>query len=570
MFWLKNIQILNVNSQIQINMKNFKLIVTSCSFLISFYTFSQTISRDFQSEDGLYGTITFTAEPSSSRSINVDCQNISIKGIRTSQGHYSGSDLINYGVTFPINNAKGHFVANGTAAVYINQFARNGQFNGNRFVYHNISNTYSVNFNENVKELIRETNKTENRDVWKETGRVVTDQVNIRAVNVSDRYGINYAIRKLVKEKENKEQYDNLISQANNAQTDQQKLDILTKARQYASNNQKTQLENQISNVQNKIKQEKQERLAQNQQNSQSQQTNSNDDFWNGNGSNQRSSNTTGTVAKSSSSSETAGQKALREYNEWSKEQDRQRAATLGSYSSNVGTQISNNYAQGNYQQAATQATVVAIDAFSSGDTGTGITATSSGVISLLADGAQRRREAQARQAAREAEEERLNQIKRDRERAERAQKRAIANTRSSYFNNLPNKKIPINYHDTKAYFIFVLKNSNESLSFARVTLNRNKEQQLPYKIDILNKLKKKVSFTDAYIQGPFESQKSQNQVYNMLSSRVKSSLLKLNQDINMEVGAAIQTDSNTDFWGNTKQSTVKKKTTTIKKDFWN
>lgn len=234
---------------------------------ISINSFSQTITRDFQTDSGLYGKITFFAKPAGfSNDISINCQNISIDGIRNSQGHYSGSDLINYGIQFPINNAKGYFIVNGTAAVYIKQFARYGKFNGNNYVYDNIGGSYSVNFNENVKQLIKETNSLEKRNVWKETARVVSDQVNVRAVNVSDRYGINDAIKKLEKDKQNTKQYANLMSNIRYNTSNEEKLNILNQAKKYASNSQLNELQSRINKTKDDIKQqnikEEEERIA--------------------------------------------------------------------------------------------------------------------------------------------------------------------------------------------------------------------------------------------------------------------------------------------------------------------
>lgn len=265
-------------------MKNIILILF-CSImgLVSNAQNSETFLRNFNTDNGLYGKITFTIQTTASYNLIVKCNNISIEGINTSKRNYTNKDLADYGILFPINNAKGYFVVNGKTTVWVEELTEAGKeisgtgryetaiFNGNEFVYSKssgaISGTYAANYSKQIKDLIREANKNKNKNSWRETGKAwPKNSVYIRGINIDDHYGINDAIRNLERDKQNKEEFDNLISQANNTQIDQEKLNFLLKAKKYASNSQLNDLEYKISNIQKNIKEQKlkkeKERLA--------------------------------------------------------------------------------------------------------------------------------------------------------------------------------------------------------------------------------------------------------------------------------------------------------------------
>ena len=580
---------------------------------------TEPIVRPFETEAGLYGKISVrpTTTDGFGRVISFKCLNISIEGVRKDGAHFYGNELADYGVRFPINNAKGFFIVNGKATVYVLSSITgdiknggsggwvDGNFGGNKYVYHNIGASYPVDFDERTKQRIKDNSKDLERNVWIETGRVRRETVYINGINVSDRYGIFDAIKSLKKEEEKAQQFDDLMAQVNRASTNEQKLEILTKARQYASNNQKAQLENQISNVQNKIEQEKQERLAQNQQNqqnSQSQQTNSSStDYWGTGNSSSRS--TASNSSSNTRATETATQKGLREYNESVEKQNREREQTSnsGNYSSKAKVEEFNRKttlyelqmeslrieqqktqlaydqaatyaAAGNYGAAAGQYANIAIESFSKGDNISGIAA-GLGVVASSIEQArinkqrrlERERIAEAKKQARLAAERRKKE-------AERKRLLAIKNRQRAFTDALYDSKIPLNYHNKKAYIILVEEESFKTINITKLPLYTNSDGELPYKQDILNKYRKKTDNANnsIYIYGAFESIFQQTKVYNKLISNAKNSLVTVNK-INFTYQLETNSSNNRDYdiWGNSTTNKTTKQKTTPKTDFW-
>lgn len=281
-------------------------------------------------------------------------------------------------------------------------------------------------------------------------------QASFSNVNVSARYSLVTKIKNLEKEKQNQEQYNNLISQANNAQTNQQKLDFLNQAKKYANNSQKSQLENQIQTLRNQIEQEKQQQnsVAQTQQN-----TSSGTDYWGTGNSNSNTNSNNSTVT----TTETKSEKVLREYNESVEKQNREREAALNGnglsannqYYVNAVSSATMSSLNGDYQAATQQYSQLAANGFSTGNSKNAIVGTTGALLSAWQNAAQQRRQ-------REYE---YNQFMEQAEKGKREAKRIIDIRKD--FVNQPKLKSTV-YEDGSSfkplyvYFAYVDKNYTE------------------------------------------------------------------------------------------------------------
>lgn len=140
-----------------------------------------------------------------------------------------------------------------------------------------------------------------------------------------------------------------------------------------------------------------------------------------------------------------------------------------------------------------------------------------------------------------------------------------------NFMNNLNDQSIPINFNQDKAYVIFVQYDHNRELKLIPGILHKTSDNHLPYKQDVLNKLKSDRRLYRVKVYGVYDNfdefKKSANQLY-ATAQQNHVSIKELNR---FEYGTPRenQTNENTndkDFWGDDKSKTKKK----TNDDFWN
>lgn len=188
----------------------------------------------------------------------------------------------------------------------------------------------------------------------------------------------------------------------------------------------------------------------------------------------------------------------------------------------------------------------------------------------------QRARQEFEEESRREEEEKRQRKLRRlDEEKKEEEKRKEeirIKNAKRQFMNDLKDVKIPLNYPNSKAYFIIITKTGEEKIQLSMFTLLRNSDNQLPYKQDILNKFKKENALLNQiYIQGPFITQQQQEKEYQNIKEYAKLSYIEIGKEITFKYNSSNNKtkNSNIDFWGNKKKKKTTKKSKK-KSDFWN
>ena len=181
---------------------------------------------------------------------------------------------------------------------------------------------------------------------------------------------------------------------------------------------------------------------------------------------------------------------------------------------------------------------------------------------------------------SRRIEEEQREEYRR--EQAEFAKRRAIQeqkrkkeeqkrDAQRNFINNLSDQNLPISFNHNKAYVIFVQHNNTREFKLIPGILYKTSDNHLPYKQDILNKLKQDRNLYRVKVYGVYDNfdefKKSANQLY----AAAQQNYIAVEELNRFEHGTSREnkTNENTndkDFWGNDKSKTKK----TTKDDFWN
>lgn len=193
----------------------------------------------------------------------------------------------------------------------------------------------------------------------------------------------------------------------------------------------------------------------------------------------------------------------------------------------------------------------------------------------------------QREKAAREAREARERQERLKREKIERERRRIEAleaqrkkealerKVRNQHFfmSTIIDAKLPIKSKSEVAYAFIIIKEDKESITLYPFSMNCPHGEH-PYKIDVINKFKSKISDKMPYLYGPYSSFEEQDLAIKKILNNA------LNKDINPDINSEFKFENtnkflkqatestSTDFWGeeNKKSTTNKTQTTT---NFW-
>ena len=248
--------------QIYIMLK--KILFTISISLISFVTSSQTTQqfrRDFKTNTGIYGYVNISTRPTTVGAAYIWIQQdaVVVQGIRSQGQNFSGSVLSNQGVSFPFNCSNCFFTADGEASMTLNGTAYYGNFNrGGTINSGSIGKTnQSINFSQSTKDLHNAKRQELGYSLWEQTGSV--QSLNIYNVKGGDFGKITRAVDTYLKDIQKAKKYENLISQANNAATNQEKIALLNQAKGYANDTQRSQIVQEIGSLKNNIANEQQQ-----------------------------------------------------------------------------------------------------------------------------------------------------------------------------------------------------------------------------------------------------------------------------------------------------------------------
>ncbi len=186
--------------------------------------------------------------------------------------------------------------------------------------------------------------------------------------------------------------------------------------------------------------------------------------------------------------------------------------------------------------------------------------------IELARERKQQQMERQLQRQEREREAQRRREEERRRKAAE---ERKIKNAKSSFLNSIADVKIPLFLDHPQAYAIFVSKIGNETIKIIPATLYKNTDNQLPYKIDVIKKLKSQYSLTNLNTHGIYGSYDQLQNKLGKLYSLAQNSYINVTKEKHLEFGKK-QNNGSTgkDFWG-IKKSKTKSKSKKAD-DFWN
>lgn len=166
-----------------------------------------------------------------------------------------------------------------------------------------------------------------------------------------------------------------------------------------------------------------------------------------------------------------------------------------------------------------------------------------------------------------EAEEER-ERLKKEKLEREKLEKKRIEDAKYTFMNSLTDHNMPILAKQAITYFIIVAKNSREEIQFAKLNLVSNEQNELPYKIDVINEFKKQNNKQNVFLYGPYNNIQQQQSKLTQLKRDARNNYINIASDINYQTQLnkkTTTTPTNTDFWGNKKQPTK----TTNKNSFW-
>lgn len=237
-------------------MKNYILIIFI--LITQSNLFSQTTQRftkQFETKSGIYGSVKVSARPTTVgfAYIWIQQDNITVNGIRTAQGNFSGNDLSAFGINFPFNCSNCYFYAKGTASMQVynwqnrdlGNFKTGGSINNGGVGKTN----QSVLFSENAKQRHNKARSEGHGSAWERTGRV--ENITINGVAGGDFGKITRAIEKYVKATKKKENYKKYIKKAEWANSDTEKLRYLNQAKQYTDDT--TEVDYKIAMINKKI-----------------------------------------------------------------------------------------------------------------------------------------------------------------------------------------------------------------------------------------------------------------------------------------------------------------------------
>lgn len=214
---------------------------------------TQTFIKNFETGSGIYGYVEILTMPATYgfASLKIQAKSIVIKGVRINNENITSSTLSNYGVTFPFNCNNCYFYASGTASMFIG-YSPEAKFRTSGSIHLRDFTSHTVNFSQVAKDKHNLLVKNGEGSKWETTGSV--DNISISGVAGGDLGIISNAIRKYTKSKEREAYYNDYIFKSNRANSNQDKLDLLQKARQYADNT--NEVDRLIESVNAKINKE--------------------------------------------------------------------------------------------------------------------------------------------------------------------------------------------------------------------------------------------------------------------------------------------------------------------------
>ena len=161
------------------------------------------------------------------------------------------------------------------------------------------------------------------------------------------------------------------------------------------------------------------------------------------------------------------------------------------------------------------------------------------------------------------------SQRREEEQRRKIAEEKRIKNAKSKFSANIPDVKIPLFFDQPKAYVLFVGDVGNETIKIIPAVLNKNTNNQLPFQIDVIKKIKVKYNLANLKTSGIYSKyEQLQAHVHHLIKS-AQNNYINVYEEKKIEFGRKqTENDNNEDFWGNKNSKT--KPESKKKDDFWN
>ncbi|WP_121666572.1 hypothetical protein [Mesonia aquimarina] len=172
------------------------------------------------------------------------------------------------------------------------------------------------------------------------------------------------------------------------------------------------------------------------------------------------------------------------------------------------------------------------------------------------------------RQQERDRREREASRLKEEERKRQAAEEKRIENAKSNFLSSIADVKIPLFFEHPQAYVLFVSKMGNETIKIIPVTLYKNTDNQLPYKIEVIKKIKTQKSLNNLSTHGVYSSYEQLQTQVDQLYSSAQNNYIKVTIEKQIDFGKKqTETGNSEDFWGSQKTNTKAKS----KKDddFW-
>jgi hypothetical protein len=170
----------------------------------------------------------------------------------------------------------------------------------------------------------------------------------------------------------------------------------------------------------------------------------------------------------------------------------------------------------------------------------------------------------------REMEEKAEKRLERIKARMKFEEKERIKNAQSSFLDKIKDHNISVLANKKELFFIIITISEKENkIEISPFSLFANNDNLLPYKIDVISDFKKKTGKSEVFMQGPFNTFEEQKKDVEDFQMNAKNSYVSYSLTKYSYLSRYNRRNTqNTDFWGEKKKSTKKKKTKT--KSIWN